>query len=619
MSSLFQPTNLRNHTSRNGFDLSKKVSFTAKAGELLPVYTQEVLPGDVFKVDVQHFLRTQPLNTASFVRMLEYYDFYFVPYRLLWRFAPQFFTQMENSTQSAIDSRTVAQVGNVHPYLTSDKMISDIKELHSWTNQFGFNRGDLANKLCGYLGYYFLANPSNYESTPLSEISTAINPFPLLAYQKVYTDHFRNSQWEDTEPYTYNVDYCFGSNPVLSDGFSAQQDGSLLTPYDLRYCDYKKDIFTGLIPSSQYGAVSTLGLSSSVDSSQLKDFEVKELYRIYGSMTEDSYTSSTVDALFAPADGASWSPSNTTNLAKLMVQGDSSSKLNAMHVITPSAFKTILDNAVKAVSSSFNILQLRKAEALQRFKEIQLSNETDYASQIKAMFGVDVSDILSGLSLYLGGVSSDINVSEVVNTSLDSNDSQADIKGKGTSAGHGFVDFTAKEHGIIMCIYHVLPYQEYDSLKLTPLVRKTSFDLYAQPVFDRLGYEALSAEYFLYTADSDTLAPASNIVLGYNPRYIEYKTDFDIVLGDFSSQFGGTSLDWNSPLHVEDLIGSYDSSGSIVQSNKLSWSSFKVNPHLLDSIFGVEAGSKVDTDQFLITSFFDVKAVRNLDRDGMPY
>ena len=75
---------LRNKTSRNGFDLSSKRNFTAKPGELLPVKCWEVLPGDKWSIDLKSFTRTQPLNTAAFARMREYYDFYFVPYNLLW-------------------------------------------------------------------------------------------------------------------------------------------------------------------------------------------------------------------------------------------------------------------------------------------------------------------------------------------------------------------------------------------------------------------------------------------------------------------------------------------------------------------------------------------------------
>ena len=52
---------LRNKPSRNGFDLSFKRNFTAKAGELLPVMVKEVLPGDVFNIDLSSFTRTQQL------------------------------------------------------------------------------------------------------------------------------------------------------------------------------------------------------------------------------------------------------------------------------------------------------------------------------------------------------------------------------------------------------------------------------------------------------------------------------------------------------------------------------------------------------------------------------
>ena len=45
----------------------------------------------------------------------------------------------------------------------------------------------------------------------------------------------------------------------------------------------------------------------------------------------------------------------------------------------------------------------------------------------------------------------------------------------------------------------------------------------------------------------------------------------------------------------------------------------KVNPSLCDSIFGVASDSSVDTDQLLVNVDFDIKAVRNLDYNGLPY
>ena len=46
---------------------------------------------------------------------------------------------------------------------------------------------------------------------------------------------------------------------------------------------------------------------------------------------------------------------------------------------------------------------------------------------------------------------------------------------------------------------------------------------------------------------------------------------------------------------------------------------FPSHDNVLDSIFVSQCDSTVDSDQFLVESFFDVKAVQNLDYDGMPY
>ena len=67
MASLFSLPNVRNHVSRNGFDMSCKNAFTAKAGELLPVFWKFTLPGDKFNLRVQHFTRTPAVQTAAFI------------------------------------------------------------------------------------------------------------------------------------------------------------------------------------------------------------------------------------------------------------------------------------------------------------------------------------------------------------------------------------------------------------------------------------------------------------------------------------------------------------------------------------------------------------------------
>ena len=98
MANIMSQFRLSNKPRRNGFDLSRKHCFTASAGQLLPVFVEEVLPGDKFKINLDSFTRTQPLNTAAFARMREYYDLFFVPYHILWSHFPSMITQVPNAT-----------------------------------------------------------------------------------------------------------------------------------------------------------------------------------------------------------------------------------------------------------------------------------------------------------------------------------------------------------------------------------------------------------------------------------------------------------------------------------------------------------------------------------------
>ena len=93
MANIMNQVDVKNNPRRNGFDLSHKICFTSQSGMLLPVFSQNVLPGDSFNVSVSSFTRTQPVNTAAYTRIKEYFDWYFVPLHLLWSRAPQCIAQ----------------------------------------------------------------------------------------------------------------------------------------------------------------------------------------------------------------------------------------------------------------------------------------------------------------------------------------------------------------------------------------------------------------------------------------------------------------------------------------------------------------------------------------------
>ena len=89
----------------------------------------------------------------------------------------------------------------------------------------------------------------------------------LLAYQKIYQDFFRWSQWENSNPSSYNVDYFSGLSPYLIEEPKIPADSSDYwksdTMFDLKYCNWNKDMLMGVLPNSQFGDVAVIDFDSS--------------------------------------------------------------------------------------------------------------------------------------------------------------------------------------------------------------------------------------------------------------------------------------------------------------------------------------------------------------------
>lgn len=578
MANVMSLKSVRNKPSRNGFDLSFKKNFTAKAGELLPVMVKEVLPGDTFKINLKAFTRTQPVNTAAFARIREYYDFFFVPYDLLWNKSNTVLTQMYDNPQHSvsIDPTSNFVLNGEMPYCSSSQLSSYLYYLNNdasltnyKVNYFGYNRASCSVKLLEYLGYGNFESylSGSWESAPLMA-NLNHNIFGLLAYQKIYSDFYRDSQWERISPSTFNVDYMDGSNMNL-DGTLPLSFYQNYNFFDLRYCNWQKDLFHGVLPHQQYGETSVASITPNVT----------------GRLTLSNF--STVGSSPTTASGIA-----TKNLP---------------------AFDTVGD---------LSILVLRQAEFLQKWREITQSGNKDYKDQLEKHWGVSVGDGFSELCTYLGGVSSSIDINEVVNTNI-TGSAAADIAGKGVGVANGEINFDSNgRYGLIMCIYHCLPLLDYTTDMLDPAFLKVNSTDYAIPEFDRVGMQSMPLVQLMNPLRS--FADASGLVLGYVPRYIDYKTSVDQSVGGFKRtlnswvvSYGNESV--KNQVTLPDAAPPVEPSEPVPSVAPMNFTFFKVNPNCLNPIFAVEASSDMSTDQFLCSSFFDVKAVRNLDTDGLPY
>ena len=623
-SSLFSYGDVRNHPHRSGFDLSRRICFTSKAGELLPVYYKLVYPGDKFNIRHQLFTRTQPVNTAAYTRIREYLDWYFVPLRLINKNLPQALMNLQNNPVQASGIDTNKIVTNDIPYAPLKAASGAVSlnvllrgmhgtgqaESPSVSNFFGFNTATLAAKLLMMLRYgNFVSDDTDVSTYGRSYgLSTdpdfslfaynsdlALNVLPLAAYQKIYADHFRISQWESNEPYTYNFDWYSGGNIFSSlTGVALRsyiEGNNLLT---LRYANWPKDLFMGVMPNSQLGDVSVVDIIPSSDqpSNLIGD--------VVGVGSQD------VDL--------------TGRIAMNKVTGSSTGEYNLMPTRQPgiAILKAVISNP--ALQASFTVLQLRMAEAVQRYREVSQVADQTARDQIYAHFGVTLSPALSDTCFRLGGSASNIDISEVVNTYLPEAEQNASaiIKGKGVGSGQGGVNFSSDEYGILMAIYHVVPLLDYVITgQPQDLLYTNTADL-PFPEFDSIGMQSLHfGRFFNYKSDAFTFDPTGS-VMGYTPRFVDLKTDYDEVYGAFRS----TLKSWVAPLDPEYLskwVTYTIRPGESTPTYSLNYGFFKVNPSVLDSIFKVAADSSMDTDQFLSSLYLDVKAVRNFDYDGMPY
>lgn len=561
-------------THRSSFDLSSKKLFTAKVGEILPCYWQIAIPDTKYRISSDWFTRTVPVNTAAYTRIKEYYDFYAVPLRLISRALPQAFTQMTDyMTSAASNSANTQQLTNV-PYAPVGNISAEIQARVTANTVddagFGFAYGSC--KLLDMLGYGSFIGTGNakkkeitmqylgLDATSLADrdnpliygTSVNLNLLPIFTYQKIYFDFYSNSQWEKHLAYSYNVDYWNGNSSVE---ISADM-------IKLRYADYPKDYFMGVLPNSQYGSVALLPPTyrSDVPSNSL-------LKTDQGLVVQSQATGNSV------------------------VLGGSSSSVEYIRL-----------------NSDLSALSIRATEYLQRWKEVVQFSSKDYSDQMAAQFGIKAPEYMGNHAHYIGGWSNVININEVLNTNLTSDNSQAVIAGKGvgSQSGHTITYDCGAEHQVIMCVYHAVPLLDWSLKGHNPQLLCTSISDFPQPAFDQLGMQPVPALSLNNSPSSST----GNI--GYNLRYWQWKSAVDTVHGAFRPKAAYQS--WVAPLQGVQV--------QVAGQSSLSYQSFKIRPQQLNSIFEPQVSTSnynVAYDQLLCNVNFKVYAVQNLDRNGLPF
>lgn len=559
---------------RSSFDLSSKKLFTAKIGEILPCYWQIAIPGNKYRISSDWFTRTVPVNTAAYTRIKEYYDFYAVPLRLISRALPQAFTQMTDYMTSAASNTANTEVLTSVPNTTLNLLSLSLQSINGNDvfDDAGLPYVYGASKILDMLGYGSFLAPSNTAKAVITKaylgiqsLEDILNPLVYSASQTVNLLPllaYQKIYYDFFSESQWEKHLAYAYNVDYWDGKSQLN----LAPemLQLHYANYPKDYFMGMLPASQYGSVAVLPSQVS------------------------SYGPTAILAATGGAGSPLQNPANTQQISAVSSAGSSS--------------------RVVVLNSDLSALSLRATEYLQRWKEVVQFASKDYSDQMQAQFGIKAPEYMGNHAHYIGGWSNVININEVLNTNLASSNSQAVIAGKGvgSQSGHTITYDCGAEHQVIMCVYHAVPLVDWNLTGQNPQLTVTAISDFPQPAFDQLGMQAVPA-LNLQNSPSRTVSGS----LGYNLRYWQWKSNIDTVHAAFRS--GMAYQSWCAPLDGWDVLTS---------SGAWSYQSMKVRPQQLNSIFEPQVSGQncsVVYDQLLCNVNFQVYAVQNLDRNGLPY
>lgn len=609
---------LKNKTSRNSFDLSHRNLFTAKVGELLPCFVQEVNPGDSIKLDSSYFTRTAPLQTAAFTRLRENVQYFFVPYQCLWKY---FEGQVKNMTknanggdisQIATSPFANAKVSTEMPFISYTALHAYLNKLLNYvdssanptelSNPFLYNNGCWRHaesaKLLQLLGYgNFVQQFKNFSgSKPYSllhvENAPALSVFRLLAYQKICNDFYTYRQWQPYNASLCNIDYITpdsSSSMDLSSKFSSISVSDLgkSNMLDMRFSNLPLDYFNGVLPTPQFGSESVVSLSQNED--------------VYTG--SDKFQWQSLDGSVFPSGSVSSSNSDRS----LTANGKS---IGHAHIL-PSG----------SITSSLSIAALRQATALQKYKEIQLANDPDFESQIEAHFGIKPKHDMHK-SRFIGGSSSMIDINPVVNQNLgagQSQDNQAVTKAAPTGQGGASFKFTADTFGVVIGIYRCTPVLDYSHVGIDRTLLKTDASDFVIPELDSIGMQqTFQCELFAPTSQitasaSDKRKYDMSRTFGYAPRYSEYKVSFDRYNGAFCDTLKSWVTGFNT--HIFDSDRWNDMSYFSISVPQL----FVCRPDIVKDIFTLQTYHDSNDDNLYVGMVNMCYATRNLSRYGLPY
>lgn len=592
---------------RNPFDMSYKLVTSMPAGLIVPTYRQDVEPNDYLDYKGNVFVRTEPVQSCAYSRIKYTCDYYGVPYRLVWKWWDMFFTGVDENTDSYSPDFALNKTPAV-PTISAASLAKQLVWLfdQQYVDVFGFPAYANAIRLLGSLGYLESVRTAPRETvptTPLKYIPAekpmsadfnyimqfatlypdfSFNLFGLAAYHCIFYYHFRNVQWDTRN----NKDGSGNQSATIS---TPTVDKVSYNPWEI---NWNLNRLSGLQTYNTSGAWTPSeagGTMLTLLSTRYAPYYRDRLTSVVPFLSSDAYAN-----MLGGLD-SSWTMRNTDKESGASLDLDISTTGDTVRL------------------SAKNMRFLKAFDNLQRLKGM---TPKTYRDQYMSLFGVGGGSCGCTQPFYLGSMHQDVQINPVIATATSSNASDessmlGQIGGIATLKGNCSFRKEFQEHCVVLGVSHYNIESDYCADIPNPFNLKVKREDFYMPQYDNLGLQPQ----FAYAAGLDTNLGVDaagkvklrdpNLVIGYEPRYSEYKSRLNEIHGEF--QYGRSKRNWTT-------------SRSAVMGPTLAFrpGRWAINPSICDTIFPVNYNGDYKTDPFLMEINHNVTLTTNKSTLGVP-
>lgn len=587
---------------RSSFDRSCSVKTTFDIDTLVPIFLDEVLPGDTFSLKSTHLCRLTTLVQPLMDNLQLSIQFFYCPNRLLWSNWEDFIT------------------GGDQPVAwTGDNPAEKLFVPQAFAPEGGYAEQSIYD-YCG-----LPTKVANYRHSVL----------PLRAYNLIFNEYFRDQNLQESLPV-----WTGDSDPKVDPqtGEESTKDDAVPYVYKLQKRNKRHDYFTSALPGLQKGPQVGIGIAGG-DSGRLPVqglalLGVNPNYTagtfnpsVTGFTGVGSANQSPIGSPVSTGPQAFYGPDGLIQASDNLYQSQGNYGNSYPYVVLPG--NTTINSTFTPTSgsgatykfapitgdnwpiyvdlgsaSSVTINALRNAITLQQWLEKNARYGTRYIEFIQGHFGVHAQDYRLQRPEYLGGLKTYISVNPVVqNSSTDNTSPQGNLAAYALSTDSKRL-FTKSfvEHGWIIGLASVTADLTYQQGLGKEWSRFSRYDYYF-PTFAHLGEQpVLNKELYCQSdsvIDSATGAAVNDLPFGYQERYAEYRYKNSLITGLFRSNAKGTLHAWHLSQKFENLP---TLNTTFIQSN---------TP--IDRVLAVP-----DQPDILADFFFSLKCVRPLPVYSVP-